>query len=107
MFKLVEKIEVEEKERKDILLKVGSEEERIKLRKQHIEKKAACQKQIKELMKKHHEENEYLEHKIEEEKNAELKKEDPAEGEAGQEEQDEMAAGQEEEQAGEEEMEQA
>jgi peptidyl-prolyl cis-trans isomerase SDCCAG10 len=107
MFKLVEKIEAEEKERKDQLLKAASEEERIKLRKQHIDKKAACQKQIKELMKKHHEENEYLEQKIEEEKKAEAKKPDQEQGEAerGQEEREEMDAGQEEQDlAGEEEM---
>ncbi len=108
MFKLVERIEAEEKERKDQLLKSSSEEERIKLRKQHIDKKAACQKQIKELMKKHHEENEYLEQKIEDDKNAEARKQNP-DDEAGQEEQAEQEAGQEEQdgadQAGEEEME--
>lgn len=105
MFKLVERIEAEEKERKDLLLKTGSEEERIKLRKQHIDKKAACQKQIKELMKKHHEENEYLEQKIEEERLAETKKVNPEE-DAGQEEQGDMEAGQEEngDEIGEEEM---
>ena len=107
MFKLVERIETEEKERKDQLLKTTSEEERIKLRKQHIDKKAACQKQIKELMKKHHEENEYLEQKIEDDRLPEAKKQNPDEEAEGQEEQGENEAGQEEDEgelAGEEEM---
>ena len=74
MKQTVEKIEKEEELRKKLLADIEDDQERIKVRKSNIEAKAACQKQIKDIMKKHKEESDYLEMKVTEERKESIRK---------------------------------
>lgn len=62
--RLVERIEAEENERKQILADCTNDEERINLRKKFIEKKIQGQKEAKNLMAQHKREADFLEKKI-------------------------------------------
>ena len=61
MMKLIQRIETEDKDRKQILTDCTNDEERINLRKKFIEKKIQGQQEAKNLMAQHKKEGDYLE----------------------------------------------